>query len=535
MMKRISVLALAMSLAACGGSDGDGGIIAGGTGGSSTLLQTTDTSGAGLGGTVTTPATPATSATGASPAVGTPAGASPAATPSAMTTLVPAATTTATAAATAFFTAAYQDGLAEIRLAQLAQTRAQSSGVKEYASRMIEQHTIVNSQIQQLAQQKNVTLPTDISTEQSAEITRLSALTGEQFDRDYMWQNVVTHSADVAEAMRQARTGDDLDARYLAAISAPLLKTHLAFGEDLLQRLDPAAFVAFTYQSSLAEVEWAQVALERATDEDVRRFAQSMVDEHTAANARIATFSGDKELPLPTAINPEQQAIAEDLARFSGADFDRAYMDVNVIAHAKAVRFARTQMTGDGRDVDVRGLARSLEPDLAGHLFRASELARNITPSFLYSAAQFNLAEIRLAYLGALASTDASIRAYGQRMVSEHTPVQLQIEQLAQANGVILPIELSPEQQLAYSALVVAQGQTFDAGFAAYNERLHDKAIERFTEEIQRPTNPQAQGFAQSLLPTLTAHRDDARVLLRGLGGQVLTLLQQVQALRDAL
>lgn len=515
-MKRISVLALAMSLAACGGGDGDGGDIAGVTGGSSTLLQTIDTSGPDSGGPLATTATPGTPATPA-------------------TLATPVANASSTAAATALFTTAYQGGLAEIRLAQLAEARAESSGVKEYASAMIEQHTIVNAQIQQLAQQKSVTLPTDISAAQTAEVTRLSALTGAQFDREYMWQNVVTHSADVAEVLRQARTNDDLDARYFAAISAPLLKTHLAFGEDLLQRLDPAAFVAFTYQSSLAEVTWARVALERATDEDVRRFAQSMIDEHTDANSRITTFSDEKGLPLPTAINPEQQAIAEELARFSGADFDRAYMDVNVIAHAKAVRFARTQMTGDGRDVDVRGLARSLEPDLAGHFLRASELARHITPSFLYSAAQSNLAEIRLGYLGALTSTDAGVRAYGERMASEHTPVQVQLEQLAQTKGVTLPIELSPEQQLAYSALVPARGQTFDAGFAAYNERLHDKAIERFTEEIQRPTDSQTQAFAQTLLPTLTAHRDDARTLLRGLGGAVQTVLQQIRSLRDAL
>jgi len=400
---------------------------------------------------------------------------------------------------------------------------------------MIEHHTVVNGQIQQLAQQKSVTLPTDITTDQAAQVTRLSALTGLQFDRDYMWQNVISHRLSVADAMRQSRTSDDLNTRLFAAISAPLLKTHLAFGEDLLQRLDPAAFVAFIYQSSLAEIEWAELALDRATDEDVRRFAQSMIDEHTAANTRITSFSEDKELPLPEEINPEQQAIAEDLARFSGADFDRAYMDVNVVAHAKATRAARTQMSGEGRDVDVRGLARSLEPELAGHLLESSELARNITPSFLYRAGQSNLAEIRLGYLGALRSTNAGISGHGQRLANEHTPVQLQIEQLAQSLNVVLPIELSPEQLLAYGALVRAQGQTFDAGFAAYSERLHDEAIERFTEESQRPTNQQTQAFAQAQLPALTAHRAEARSLLSGLGGQVQTVLDQLRALRDAL
>jgi len=536
-MKRISVLALAVSMAACGGGDGDG-IIAGSTGGNSALLQSSNTGGAGPGATGATPATPASPATpGASGGPATPATpatpASPGAGAPAPTT--PGAITPATQSAAAFLTDAYQDGLAEIRLAELAETRAESTGVKEFARAMIEQHTIVNGQIQQLAQQKNVTLPTNISTDQAAVVTRLSTRTGLQFDRDYMWQNVIVHREDVGETMRQARTGDDANARYFAAVSAPLLKTQLAVAEDILQRLDPAAFVAFAYQTGLAEIEWAELALDRASDDDVRRFAQSMIDEHTDANDRINAFSEDKDLPLPSGINSEQEAIAEDLARFSGADFDRAYMEANVMAHAKAVRAARAQMGGDGRDVDVRGLARSLAPDLAGHLIRASELARTITPSFLYSAGQSNLAEIRFGYLGGLRSTNAGVSGFGQRMANEHTPVQLQLEQLARSEDVILPLELSPEQQLAYGGLVIAQGQQFDAGFAAYNERLHDKAIELYSEEAQRPTDPQTQSFAQSLLPTLTAHRTEVRALLDGLGGDVSAVLQQIEGLREAL
>ncbi len=471
-MKKISIIALAISLSACGGGSGTDGITGSAGMGQTRLLQTV----------TTTP---------------------PAAIPS-----------------SEFLAAAYQDGLAEVRLSQLAETRAESEDVKEFARAMIEHHTLLNNEIQQLAQRKNITLPTDVSTEQAAEVTRQSSLTGAEFDRNYLRQNVAVHGTDVADALRQAREGSDVDARSLAALALPVLKTHLAVAEDILNKIDPASFLVSAYQSSLAEIEWAQLALERATDEDVSRFAQQIVEDHTEANETIAALAAQKEVTLPSELSPEQQAIAEDLARFSDADFDRAYMDVNVVAHFKAVRYARTQRGNDGRDVDVRALARSIEPILAGHLLMASELTQVIEPSFLYSAFQSNLAEIRLAYLANFRATNPEVKTFAQRMLSEHTAVLTQLQQLAQEQNVALPYEMGPEPMLAFGALLVLRRSDFDERFLQYNERLHEQAIERFTAETQQPTGTGTQNFAQSLLPALNAHLTEARALMQRLGAQ---------------
>jgi len=80
----------------------------------------------------------------------------------------------------------YQDGLNEIELGQLALQKntngANNSDVKRYAQRMIDDHTRANSKIQQLAQGKGITLPSDLSAAQRAEANRLDNLSGDEFN-----------------------------------------------------------------------------------------------------------------------------------------------------------------------------------------------------------------------------------------------------------------------------------------------------------------------------------------------------------------
>lgn len=412
-----------------------------------------------------------------------------------------------------FLASAYQDGLAEVQLSQLALQKASNGRVRSFAQRMVEQHTAVNNEFTQLAQRKNIALPTDLTVTQKADLNSLSSLTGDAFDRAYMQWNLTAHENDVAAFKQQAAQGTDADARALADLTAPILKTHLVLAKDISSAINPAAFLAIAYQDGLAEIQQAQLALQKASSNDVRDFAQRMVNDHTQANNQIASLAQQKSVTLPGTLPPSHQAALNELDTFSGADFDKAYMDMNAIDHAITVRLFRKQAR-NGQDPDIKSLAQSTLPVLEGHLVMAVEVDRNIiNPSFLFGAYQDGIAELRLAHLAILRTTNEEVRAFAQRMIDEHTAVNAQMAQLAQQKNVPLPSEMSPEQTLAFAILAGIAEENFDQAYMQYNERLHDHAVAEFTAEVSQGTDADIRTFAQNALPLLQEHLDLAQAV----------------------
>ena len=126
-----------------------------------------------------------------------------------------------------FIKEAAQGGLAEVQLGQLASKRAVSKAVKEYGQRMVQDHTPVNNQLKQLANQKGVTLPTTIGTQNQQVKQRLSKLSGAKFDRQYMNHMLKDHQKDVSAFQKEAQQGQDTDVKAFAAQVLPTLKEHL--------------------------------------------------------------------------------------------------------------------------------------------------------------------------------------------------------------------------------------------------------------------------------------------------------------------
>jgi putative membrane protein len=82
----------------------------------------------------------------------------------------------------------------------------------------------------------------------------------------------------------------------------------------------------------MAEVAHSRLALQRATSDDVKRFARRMIDDRTKANQELARLATSKGVPLSqgTADRPQLRGkhheMYERLSRLSGAEFDREFM-----------------------------------------------------------------------------------------------------------------------------------------------------------------------------------------------------------------
>ncbi len=136
-----------------------------------------------------------------------------------------------------FVAEAASGGLAEVELGKMAQQKASSDKVKQFGQRMVTDHSKANDQLKQVAQQENLTLPTTMNAKDQATVTRLSALSGAEFDKAYMKDMLADHKKDVANFQKEANSGKDPGVKNFASQTLPVLQEHLKMVEDLHSKM----------------------------------------------------------------------------------------------------------------------------------------------------------------------------------------------------------------------------------------------------------------------------------------------------------
>src|SRR5581483_5627512 len=85
-----------------------------------------------------------------------------------------------------FIKEAIQGNLAEVQVGQLAQQKGTSQDVKNFGAKLVQDHQAANQKAMEVAQQMNVTPPQQPSSKEKATYEKLSKLSVEQFDRDFI-------------------------------------------------------------------------------------------------------------------------------------------------------------------------------------------------------------------------------------------------------------------------------------------------------------------------------------------------------------
>jgi putative membrane protein len=127
-------------------------------------------------------------------------------------------------------------------------------------------------------------------------------------------------------------------------------------------------------ESGLAEVNDATLATQSATDPKLKDFAAMMIKDHSAANEKLATLAGTKDITLPKSASVTEMATHAKLKVESGETFDKAYIKDQMSAHRAAIRVLRKEID-TGQDADAKAFAQSVLPTVEGHLKAIDKLA----------------------------------------------------------------------------------------------------------------------------------------------------------------
>jgi putative membrane protein len=127
----------------------------------------------------------------------------------------------------------------------------------------------------------------------------------------------------------------------------------------------------------MTEVELGKLAKDKASNGDVKGFAQRMIDDHSKANDELKAIAQRKNFSLPTALPPESAAEKEKLSKLSGAAFDRAYMDAMAKGHRELLPVVRGHAQ-TGADAEVKAWATKVSSSVEAHLMHAEKVQREI-------------------------------------------------------------------------------------------------------------------------------------------------------------
>ncbi len=133
-------------------------------------------------------------------------------------------------------------------------------------------------------------------------------------------------------------------------------------------------FVKDAAGANVAEVELGRLATQKASGDDVKKFGQRMVDEHSKANDELKTLVQGKNIALPNTMDAAHKAVHDRLAKLSGVAFDRSYVREMVAGHRKVAAEFRAESM-NGKDADVKAFASKMLPTIEEHLKEAEGLS----------------------------------------------------------------------------------------------------------------------------------------------------------------
>lgn len=129
---------------------------------------------------------------------------------------------------------AAQTDMVEANLGQLAQNNASSQAVKDYGQMLVTDHTNDFNQLAQAAQQAGVNRPDAIDKEHdAADITPMEKLHGEAFDKKFIHEMVVGHTAAIAKYKKEAADAQNTALKNYAETALPVLEKHLDRAKEL--------------------------------------------------------------------------------------------------------------------------------------------------------------------------------------------------------------------------------------------------------------------------------------------------------------
>lgn len=138
------------------------------------------------------------------------------------------------------------------------------------------------------------------------------------------------------------------------------------------------AFLKKAIEGNFAEVEMGKLAQQNGQNENVKKFGQMLIDDHSAANQKAVDVAKSMGMTPPEGPSPKQKADYDKMSKMSGAQFDRDFAAHMVADHEKDI----AEYKKEAKQTDAAGAYAKGQIDvLQKHLQTAKALKTSKTSS----------------------------------------------------------------------------------------------------------------------------------------------------------
>lgn len=138
-------------------------------------------------------------------------------------------------------------------------------------------------------------------------------------------------------------------------------------------------FLKHAAQANKVELAASKLAVAKATNPDVKAFAEKLIADHTATDRDLAPFITSKKVMLSDddADYKMKMSKHESLQKLTGAEFDKEYLEDMISDHENAIVLFSNEAL-KSKDAALKAWAEKTVPALREHLKTARDLRDRI-------------------------------------------------------------------------------------------------------------------------------------------------------------
>ncbi len=290
----------------------------------------------------------------------------------------------------------------DIDYGKLALDKSTNSIARKYAQTMIDDHGDIIKSASELVGKLGVTPDDDneitksLLEGQKEVLSKLKGAEGADFDKAYI-DNEVSYHKSVIDAVKNVlipQTDNEELKQALKDVS-PLLDHHLEMAQDNQKKINDgegqlpivesdAQVASIVVVANQIDVDYGKLALQKSKNETVKKFAQTMINDHEDIIKSASDLAGklgvtpDNDNAVTKSLQDQAKETTKKLESLSGADFDKAYIDNEVAYHDAVIGAVKNVLIPQTENGELKQALIDVSPLLDHHLEMAKEDQKKI-------------------------------------------------------------------------------------------------------------------------------------------------------------